>query len=62
MNDNSLKSYTFILSAVFIIPNKPEQRVCIQFGVKFGKSATGTFEIIKKAFKDKVMSQSKTFE
>jgi len=42
--------------------NKPEQRVCIQFCIKLEKSATETFEMIKKAFEDETMSRSKTFE
>jgi len=31
MKDNSLKSGTFIVSAVFVMTNKLEHRVCIQF-------------------------------
>jgi len=42
--------------------NKSEQRVCIKFCVKLRKSATETFEMIKKAFEDEAMSRSKTFE
>ncbi|KAE9537933.1 hypothetical protein AGLY_005905 [Aphis glycines] len=57
MNDNSLKSDTFIVSAVFVMSNKLEQRVCIKFCVKLGKSATETFEMIKKAFEDEAMSR-----
>ena len=62
MNENSLKSDTFIVCAVFVMSNKLEQRVCIKFCVKLSKSATETFEIIKKAFEDEVMIRSKTFE
>jgi len=35
---------------------KPEQCVCIKFCTKLRKSATETFEIIKKAFEDEAMS------
>ncbi|CAI6356122.1 unnamed protein product [Macrosiphum euphorbiae] len=62
MNENSLKSDTFNVCAVFVMSNKLEQSVCIKFCVKLGKSATETFEIIKKAFEDEAMSRSKTFE
>ncbi|CAI6344606.1 unnamed protein product [Macrosiphum euphorbiae] len=62
MNENSLKSDTFNVCAVFVMSNKLEQRVCIKFCVKLGKSATETFEMIKKAFEDEAMSRSKTFE
>lgn len=55
-------SHTSVLSAVFAMSNKPEQRVCITFWVKLGKSATETFEMIKKAFEDEAMSCSKTFK
>ena len=36
--------------------------VCLGFCVKLGKSATETFEMIKKAFEDEAMSRSKTFK
>lgn len=39
--------------------NKPDQRVCVKFCVKFGKSATETFEMIKIAFEDEAMSHFK---
>lgn len=42
--------------------NKPEQHVFIKFCIKLGKSATETFEMIKKAFKNEAMTRSKTFE
>jgi hypothetical protein len=50
------------VSAVFVMSNKLEQRVCIKFCVKLGKSATETFEMIKKTFEDEAMSRSKIFE
>jgi len=62
MSDNSFKSDTFIVSAVFAMSNNLEQRVCIKFCVKLGKSTTETIEVIKKAFEDEVMRRSKTFE
>lgn len=59
MNENSLKSGTFI----FEFLNKLfKQRVSIKFCVKLSKSGTETFETIKKSFEDEVMSRSKTFE
>lgn len=55
VSDNSFKSDTFNVSAIFIMSNKLRRRVCI-------KLATETFEIIKKTFEDEVMNRFKTFE
>lgn len=52
MNDNSLQSYASVVSAVFVVLNKPEQHSCVEFYVKLGKSATYTYKMIKKAFKN----------
>lgn len=57
-----LKSYTFIVFAVLVMQNKLEHHVSTQFYIKFGKSATETFEIIKKAFEDEAMSRAKKIE
>lgn len=43
-----MKSYTFDVPVVFVMSNEPEQRVCIKFCIKLGKSVTETFEMIKK--------------
>ena len=39
-----------------------EQRVCIKFCVRFGKTGSKTFEMLKQAFGDSCMSRSRTFE
>jgi len=39
-----------------------EQRVCIKFYVRLGKTGSETFEMLKQAFGDSCMSCSRTFE
>jgi len=39
-----------------------EQRVCIKFCVRLGKTGSETFEMLKQAFGDSCMSRSRTFE
>jgi len=39
-----------------------EQRVCITFCVRLGKTGSETFEMFKQAFGDSCMSRSRTFE
>jgi len=39
-----------------------EQRVCIKFCVRLGKTGTQTFEMLKQAFGYSYMSHSRTFE
>jgi len=39
-----------------------EQRVCIKFCVRWGKTGSETFEILMQAFGDSCMSRSRTFE
>ena len=39
-----------------------EQRVCIKFCVRLGKTGSETFEMLKQAFGDSCMSCSRTFE
>ena len=39
-----------------------EQRVCIKFCVRLGKTGSETFEMLKQAFGDSCMSRSWTFE
>ena len=39
-----------------------EQRVCIKFCVRLGKTGSETFEILKQAFGDSCMSRTRTFE
>jgi len=39
-----------------------EQRVCIKFCVRLGKTGSETFEKLKQAFGDSCMSRSQTFE
>ena len=39
-----------------------EQKVCIKFCVRLGKTGSETFEMLKQAFGDSYMSRSRTFE
>ena len=39
-----------------------EQRVCIKFCVRLGKTGSETYEMLKQAFGDSCMSRSRTFE
>jgi len=39
-----------------------EQRVCIKFCVRLGKTGSEIFEMLKQAFGDSCMSRSRTFE
>jgi hypothetical protein len=39
-----------------------EQRVCIKFCQKLGKTATETYEMLQQAFGETELSRSKTFE
>ena len=39
-----------------------EQRVCIKFCVRLGKTGSETFEMLKQAFGDSCMSRIRTFE
>ena len=39
-----------------------EQRVCIKFCVRLGKTGSETFEMLKQVFGDSCMSRSRTFE
>ncbi|UYV63396.1 hypothetical protein LAZ67_2003952 [Cordylochernes scorpioides] len=39
-----------------------KQRVCIEFCLKLGKTASESFQMLKQAFKEDALSQSRTFE
>jgi hypothetical protein len=39
-----------------------QQRVCIKFCQKLGKTATETYEMLQQAFGETALSRSKTFE
>jgi hypothetical protein len=39
-----------------------EQRVCIKFCQKLGKTATETYEMLQQAFGETALSRSETFE
>ena len=44
------------------IGNFHEQRVCVKFSFKLGKTYLHTFEMLKQAFEDKVMNRTQTHE
>jgi len=39
-----------------------EQRICVKFCVKIGKSVTETFEMLKIAFREEAMARIQTYE
>ena len=39
-----------------------EQRICVKFCVKIGKSVTETFEMLKIAFREEAMGRTQTYE
>jgi len=39
-----------------------EQRICVKFYVKIGKSVTETFEMLKTAFREETMGRTQTYE
>jgi len=39
-----------------------EQRICVKFCVKNGKSVTETFKMLKKAFREEAMGRTQTYE
>jgi [histone H3]-lysine36 N-dimethyltransferase SETMAR len=52
----------FYFSSYFRMSEKREQRVCIKFCQKLGKTATETHEMLQVAFGEEALSRSKTFE
>jgi len=46
MND-LLNLYTFVVSVIFVLSIKSEQRVCIKYYVEFEKSATEKLKMTK---------------
>jgi hypothetical protein len=49
-------------SPLDVMDGKIEQRVCIKFCVKLGKSATETFEMLREAFGEHSLSWTTVFE
>jgi hypothetical protein len=56
---NAFLTSCFILS---VLDGKFEQRVCIKFCVKLGKSTTETLEMLHEAFGEHSLSQTAVFE
>ena len=44
------------------INGKIEQRICINFCLKLGKTATETHQMLQQAFQNEALSRSKTLE
>ena len=51
-----------VLSAILKIADFREQRACIKFCFKLGKTATECYEMLKTAFGEKAMVRSQTFQ
>ena len=49
-------------SDIGVMAEVDEQRVCIKFCVRLGKTGSDTFEMLNMAFSDSCMSRSRTFE
>jgi len=54
--------YVYCISDIGGMTEIDEQRVCIKFCVRSGKTGSETFEMLKQAFGDSCMSRSRTFE
>ena len=51
-----------MLSAIIKMADFREQRACIKFCLKFGKTATEYYEMLKTAFGEQAMGRSQTFQ
>ena len=51
-----------VLSAIIEMADFREQRACIKFCFKLGKTATECYEMLKSAFGEQAMCRSQTFQ
>ena len=51
-----------VLSAIIEMVDFREQRACIKFCFKLGKTATECYEMLKTAFEEHAMGRSPTFQ
>ena len=51
-----------MLSAIIEMADFREQRACIKFCLKLGKTATECYEMLKTAFGEQAMGHSQTFQ
>jgi len=51
-----------VLSAIIEMADFREQRACIKFCLKLGKTATECYEMLKTAFGEQAMGRSQTFQ
>ena len=51
-----------MLSAIIEMADFREQRACIKFCLKLGKTATECYEMLKTAFGEQAMGRSQTFQ
>ena len=51
-----------VLSAIIEMADFREQRACIKFCFKLGKTATECYEILKTAFREQAIARSQTFQ
>ena len=51
-----------VLSTIIEIADFREQRACIKFCFKLGKTATECYEMLKTAFREQAMGHSQTFQ
>jgi len=50
------------MSAIFTICGSTEQRICIKFCFKIGKTATETYQLLQQAFGEDAMGRTQVFD
>jgi hypothetical protein len=62
VNELIYSAFVFVRPSYCEVDVLKEQRFCIKFCQKLGKTATETYEMLQQAFRETALSQSKTFE
>jgi len=50
------------VKAIFTMCESTEQRICIKFCVKIGKTATETYQLLQQAFGEDAMGRTQVFD
>ena len=48
--------------AIFTMCESTEQRICIKFGFKIGKTATETYQLLQQAYAEDAMDRTQVFD